>query len=121
VLGGPGEWQDDPSAAIDAAGVVVVQAGESAVADVAARRRPAVVVPAPRPFDEQQATARALAEGPWPCRVEDQFPLTGWAARLTEVAALDGQAWGGWCDGRAAERMAEYLASFSAHRRRSIA
>ena len=121
VLGGPGKWRDDPSAAIDAAAVVVVQAGESAVADVAARRRPAVVVPAPRPFDEQVTTGRALAAGPWPCRVEERFPATGWAARLAEVGALDGQDWAGWCDGGAADRLAEYLASFSSRRHRSIA
>ena len=108
-------------AAIDAAAVVVVQAGESAVADVAARRRPAVVVPAPRPFDEQVTTGRALALGRWPCRVEERFPARGWNARLAAVAALDGQAWAGWCDGGAADRLAEYLTSFSSPRRRRIA
>ncbi len=118
VLGGSGEWCDDPSAAIDAAEVVVVQAGESAVADVAARRRPAVVVPASRPFDEQATTGRALAAGRWPCRVEARFPTSGWNVRLASVAALDGQAWGGWCDGGAADRLAEYLESFSSPRRR---
>ena len=118
VLGGSGEWCDDPSAAIDAAEVVVVQAGESAVADVAARRRPAVVVPASRPFDEQATTGRALAAGRWPCRVEARFPTSGWNERLASVAALDGQAWGGWCDGGAADRLAEYLESYSSPRRR---
>ena len=91
------------------------------MADVAARRRPAVVVPASRPFDEQVTTGRALAAGPWPCRVEERFPASGWTARLAAVAALDGQAWGGWCDGGAADRLAEYLASFSSPRRRRIA
>lgn len=121
VLGGPGEWRDNPSADIDAADVVVVQAGESAIADVAARRRPAVVVPAARPFDEQLATGRALSMGPWPCRVEQHFPMVDWTNRLTEVAALDGHAWSRWCDGHAADRMAELLASFAPPRRRSIA
>jgi hypothetical protein len=121
VRGGSGEWRDDPSLEIDASAVVVIQAGESAVADVAARRRPAVVVPAPRPFDEQRATGRALAAGPWPCHVEESFPVTGWAERLAEVAALDGQAWADWCDGRAADRLAEYLDAFSSRRRRGIA
>ena len=83
--GARGSWRDDPSAAIDAASVVVIQAGESAVADVAARRRPALIVPAPRPFDEQQTTGRALAAAAWPCRVEGRFPATGWAARLAEA------------------------------------
>jgi hypothetical protein len=120
VLGGPGEWLDDPASTIDAADVVVLQAGESAIADVAARRRPAIVVPAPRPFDEQLATSQALAVGPWPCRVEEGFPAAGWAQRLADVAALDGHVWRRWCDGHAADRMAELLASF-ASRRRSIA
>ena len=108
VLGGAGEWCDDPLPLPSTRPtVVVVQAGESAVADVAARRRPAVVVPASRPFDEQTATGRALAAGAWPCRVEERFPASGWSARLAAVAALDGQAWRRWCDGDAADRLAD--------------
>ena len=121
VLGGPGEWRDDPAAAIDAADVVVVQAGESAIADVAARGRPAVVVPAARPFDEQLTTGSVLSAGRWPCRVERHFPVLGWTERLTEVAGLQGRAWRRWCDGHAADRMVEFLASFAPLRRRSIA
>ena len=121
VLGGPGEWWDDPSPAIDAADVVVVQAGESAIADVAARRRPALVVPAARPFDEQLATGRALSTGPWPCRVEPRFPSSGWTDRLSEVAGLDGWTWRLWCDGYAADRMADLVTSFARQPRRRIA
>ncbi len=121
VLGGSGDWVDDPSAALDSAGVVVVQAGESAVADVAARRRPAVLVPTDRPFDEQRATGRALSAPRWPCRVEVDFPATGWSTRLAEVADLDGLDWRPWCDGHAAERVADLLASFRSRRRRRIA
>ena len=121
VLGGPGRWVDDPSTAMAAADVVVMQAGESAVADVAACRRPAVVVPAARPFEEQRATARALREDRWPCRVEARFPSTGWAERLTDVAALDGRAWEPWCDGLAADRLVEVLEGFTDRGRRSIA
>jgi hypothetical protein len=106
VLGGTGEWVDDPTAAVRAAQVVVVQAGESAVADVAACRRPAVVVPAARPFDEQAATAGALARGPWPCRVLPEMRATGWAQTLDDVAALDGRGWASWCDAAAADRFA---------------
>jgi hypothetical protein len=116
-LGGSGEWHDDPAAALSEADVVVVQAGESALADVAARRRPAVVVPAERPFGEQLATARALSNGQWPCVVVPEFPETGWAQLLGEVAALEGDAWRLWCDGHAADRMAEHLDSYAARRR----
>ena len=80
--GGPGEWRDDPAAALSDADVVVIQAGESAVADVAARRRPAVVVPATRPFDEQLATSMALSRGGWPCVVLPAFRERDWANLL---------------------------------------
>jgi hypothetical protein len=43
-----------------AADVVITHAGQSCVADVAAARRPAIVLPQPRPFDEQHATAETL-------------------------------------------------------------
>ena len=62
VLGAPGDrWVADPWPLICAADVVVTHAGQNAIADVAAARRPAVVVPQPRPFDEQATTAGALA------------------------------------------------------------
>ncbi len=108
VLGGSGEWRDDPTAALDDADVVVVQAGESAVADVAASRRPAVVVPAARPFGEQDATATGSPPGrlavPGPAAVPGRV---GWPALLDEVADLDGGAWATWCDGGAADRFAD--------------
>jgi hypothetical protein len=106
---GPGSWSDDPWASICESDVVVTHAGQNAVAEVASARRPAVVVPADRPHDEQQATARVLATGPWPVVVEQSWPEGDWAGRLTTAAALDGQAWHSWIDGRAAERMAHLL------------
>ncbi len=107
VLGGPGgEWVRDPLPVIRDADVVVCQAGQNTIAEVAAARRPAVVVPADRPHDEQLATARTLAAGDWPVLVESEFPVDGWQARLDRAARLDGQAWENWCDGRGAERMA---------------
>lgn len=121
VLGGPGSWCDDPAAALDEADVVVVQAGESAVADVAARRRPAIVVPAPRPFDEQLTTARALDRGDWPCRVLERFPATGWPTLLDETASLDGSRWASWCDGSAAHRFADHVDAIAGQRGRGAA
>jgi hypothetical protein len=118
-LGGPGEWSDDPAAAIAEADVVVTQAGQNAIADVAALRRPAVVVPAARPFDEQLATAMALSRDEWPCEVVPEFPQRGWADRLERVAALDGRRWESWCDGDAANRMTEHIESFVTPRRRA--
>jgi hypothetical protein len=111
VLGGSASWTADPVVPLDDADVVVIQAGQSAVADVAARRRPAVVIPADRPFGEQQATGRVLTSGGWPCRVLHRFPAEGWSHLLDEVGGLDGERWAGWCDGDAPGRFADYLES----------
>jgi hypothetical protein len=109
VLGPGHRWTDDVAGALTSADVVVTQAGENAVAEVAASRRPAVVVPADRPHDEQRTTARVLADGPWPVVVEHEFPLSGWAERLAGARRLDGALWSGWCDGKAAERIVDVL------------
>ena len=104
-----GTWTSDPYAAICDADVVVTHAGQGAIADVAAGRRPAVVIPADRPYGEQRATAEVLAAGGWPVQVEQTFPRSGWRDRLEQVARLDGSAWSGWTDGHAAARVADLL------------
>lgn len=103
---GPGSWVDDPFPVLLGADVVVTHAGQNALAEVAASRTPAIVVPGGRPHDEQRTTASVLASGPWPVEVEQAFPTSGWAERLAAVAAQDGSAWQSWCDGRAAGRFA---------------
>ena len=89
--------------------VVVTQAGENALAEVAACRRPAVVVPAVRPHDEQLTTAGVLVRGDWPVVVERTFPDNRWGQRLAAVQRLDGRGWAAWCDGKAADRIADLL------------
>ncbi|QCW51567.1 glycosyl transferase [Nocardioides dongxiaopingii] len=101
--GTPERWVEDPSAAMRAADVVVTHAGQNAVAEVAAARRPAVVVPQPRPHAEQ-ATAGSVLAGGWPAVVSREWPSD--AADLDRAAGLDGRAWAEWCDGRAVERFA---------------
>ncbi len=110
VLGGPGAWVEDPSPALRDADVVVTHAGEGALADVAAQRRPAVVVPDERPFAEQETTAALLAQGDWPAVVLPRVPDDGWPEVLRRAASLDGGGWARWCDGRAAERFAQVVA-----------
>lgn len=113
--GRPGRWVEDPWPAVRDADVVVCHAGQNAVAEVAAARRPAVLLPQARPYDEQLVTAAALADGRWPALVEHDFPAVDWPARLAEAASLDGSRWSGWCDGRAAERFAALVAAEPAH------
>ncbi|MDQ6641618.1 MAG: glycosyl transferase [Actinomycetota bacterium] len=110
VLGGPGGWDTDPWPALVSATVVVTHAGQNALAEVAAARRPAVVVPQRRPHNEQDTTADVLAASAhWPVEVlrRDQEP--DWPALLDRVAGLDGARWSRWCDGRAAERAARVI------------
>ena len=100
-----GAWVRDPRRALEEADVVVTNAVQGAIAEVAAARRPAVVIPQARPFDEQVTTAQVLAAD-WPALVENAFPSTGWRQRLQGAAGLDGRRWERWCDGNAPERFA---------------
>lgn len=104
-----GTWVDDPRTTIADADVVVTHAGQNAIAEVAALRRPAVVVPQRRPHDEQRTTAEVLRSGGWPVVVEEHWPEDGWAARLEAACRLDGRDWSRWCDGRAAERFRQVV------------
>ncbi len=105
-----GTWRADPAAVLAEADVVVLHPGQNSLAEVAALRVPAVVVPAPRPFQEQHVTAAALAQG-WPAVVVDSVPDLGWRDLLHEALLLDGGGWADWCDGQAPARMAEVVQS----------
>ncbi len=103
-------WRPDTRTLLHGADVVVTHTGQNAVAEVAAARRPAVLVPQRRPHDEQAATARVLAAGGWPAVVEPTLPADGWAERLERCAALDATTWARWGDGGAADRFADVVA-----------
>ncbi len=110
VLGPPGDrWVPDPWPLLRAADVVVTHAGQNAIAEVAAARRPAVVVAQARPHDEQLATADALRRAglavvppAWPAARD-------WPRLLAEAASRDGERWAGWNDGSGAARAAAVL------------
>jgi len=77
VFGVGGRWVEDPWPALSTADVIITHAGLNAVAEVAATRRPAIVIAQPRPHDEQLATAAALGRaglaitlGRWPAAAE---------------------------------------------------
>ena len=111
VLGAGAAWVDDPWETLCAADVVVTHGGQNAIAEVAAARRPAVVVPQPRPFREQDAMASVLAtDGRFPVTVCPELPTTGWGDVLDKTALLDGRAWSHWNDGGGARRVARVIA-----------
>ncbi|MEV5580533.1 glycosyltransferase [Streptomyces parvus] len=111
TLGGPdGRWSADPWPALCAADVVVTHAGQNALAECAAARRPAVVVPQDRPFGEQAATGRALTRGRLAV-VTARWPQAhDWAALLEQAHALGGNRWSQWVPGDGAARAARALA-----------
>lgn len=77
---------EDPSDHLASATVVVGNAGLGSVADVIRAGRPLVVVPEPRPFGEQAATAAALRGR---AVVLDDLPGPGgWAAAVTAARSL---------------------------------
>ncbi|OZC99366.1 hypothetical protein CH275_23065 [Rhodococcus sp. 06-235-1A] len=88
-----GDWIDDVWPVLCSAALVVTHAGQNAVADVAASGAPAVVVPQTRPFDEQSATGRALADGAI-ADVLDAWPsVARWHGAADRALALGGDRW----------------------------
>ncbi len=86
-------WVDDPWPILCAADVVVTHAGQNAIADVALTGAAVIVIPQRRPFDEQFATAAALAGAGLTVAV-DRWPTPDvWAGLLTETLALDRSGW----------------------------
>lgn len=114
--GGGAQWVgrvDDPWPLLGAAQVVVAACGSGSVADVAAARRPAVLLPQDRPFDEQRAFATHL-DGEAPVVVAERWPAPGeWAGLLERTAGLDVGRWDALHDGCGAERYADLLAGLA--------
>ncbi len=115
VLGGPGEWTSDPWPVLSAADVVVTHAGQNALAEVAAARRPAVVVASQRPFAEQHRTAAALEEAGIAVGLPEWPTADRWPGLLSAAATRGGAGWSRWSSGDAAVRAARVVAEV-AHR-----
>lgn len=106
-VGGPGLSPDRVWPTLCASDVVVTHGGQNALAEVAAARRPAVVLPQPRPHEEQRHLGTALVRAGlarshqgWPDDAE-------WPGLLEAARRDDPQRWSRWSDGRGAARMAE--------------
>jgi hypothetical protein len=110
MLGPPGtRWVEDPWPLLCDADVIVTHAGQNAVADVAAAKRPAVVIAQPRPHDEQLATARVLHEAQLSV-VRSSWPAPeDWSTVLAAAVRLGGSGWERWSTGAGAERAAAVL------------
>lgn len=104
---GVSEWVDDPWSLLCEADVIVSHAGQGAVADIAAAARATVLVPSVRPFDEQHATATALAEAGLAVAVEKLPSPADWPSLIERARHLDTDRWQHWgVDGAAARAAA---------------
>jgi hypothetical protein len=103
------DWADDPWPQICGADIVVTHAGQGAIADVAAAQRPAVVVPQPRPFDEQHATARVLHHHRLAVVTRHWPDAHAWPALLTQALTGDPPKWQRWDVRGAAARAASAI------------
>lgn len=116
-------WVEDPWAWLCAADLVVTHAGHNAVMEAAAARRPLLVIPQDRPFDEQGHKARALREH-GVCLVAEEWPAAAeWPRLVAQAAEMDLQPLAALVDGRGAARAATALARLAAKAagRRTIA
>lgn len=109
-----GTWVGDPSRLLSSATAVISHAGQNAIAEIAAVRRPALLIPQDRPFDEQQTMAAALCAANLPVQVAQSWPAQSvWPSLLARLARLDGTAWNRWNDGEGAVRAAAVLDEFT--------
>ena len=109
VLSAEGHWAGDPWHVLASADVVVTNAGQSALGDLSALRKPAVVVPDYRPHAEQEIACRVLEAGPWPVVVRATAADALSLEAIEGARKLDGDLWSAWCDGLGARRMAEIV------------
>lgn len=103
-------WVDDPWPYLCASDVVVAAAGQNSVADIAAAGARAIIIPRPRPFGEQEATARVLSDAGLalvPCGADDDPPAPeDWPALLDRAPNAD---WSTWQTDGAADRAAAVI------------
>lgn len=103
-------WVDDPWPYLCASDVVVAAAGQNSVADIAAAGARAIIIPRPRPFGEQEATARVLSDAGLalvPCGADEDPPAPeDWPALLDRAPNAD---WSTWQTDGAADRAAAVI------------
>ncbi|MEP7178030.1 MAG: glycosyltransferase, partial [Pseudonocardiales bacterium] len=98
---GPGAWCEDPWPVLCEADVVVTHAGLGAIADVAEARRPAVIVPQSRPYQEQMRTAEALGAQGLAVSIPGWPEASDWPGLLDAAQRRGGRGWARWTVGGA--------------------
>ncbi|HKV19293.1 MAG TPA: glycosyltransferase [Mycobacterium sp.] len=111
AAGGVAAWIDDLWPTLVAADLVVSHAGQNAIADIALCGKAAIVIPQHRPFGEQHATARALAETGMAVVTEAWPALRDWPDLASKAASLDSRRWKAMNVHGAAARAAAVIAA----------
>jgi hypothetical protein len=109
VRAGAPDSSDDVWPDLLRADVVVVHGGQNAVSEVAAARRPAVVVAQPRPHQEQLHRVRTLREAGLCVGLDAWPPASAWPALLDDAVEVGGEGWERWSPGDAAEHAARAI------------
>jgi hypothetical protein len=110
ILGIPGyQWQAETWPMLRDADVVVTHAGQNAIAEVAAARRPAVVLPQERPHGEQLATALSLHKADLATVLMAWPEASEWLPILEATMRRDGSRWCEWSPGDGAARAAALI------------
>jgi hypothetical protein len=104
----------DVWALLHRSGVVVATAGANVIAEVAAARRPLVLLPQDRPFGEQSAHADALARAGLVDVLRAWPPPAAWPAVLAAAERRDPARWSLHHDGHGAERLADAVREVAA-------
>ena len=106
---GGAHWVDDIARTLSSAAVVVMHAGQNAVADVAAAGVPAVVVPSARPHREQEHLAAELGQLGLAVAVPAGVGVDVPWGRLVSDARRAPSRWWMWRTAGAVERAAELV------------
>ncbi|MGE2729601.1 glycosyltransferase [Mycolicibacterium vaccae] len=114
IGGSSGTWVDDPWPQLCDADVVISHAGQNSIADIAAARRPAVIIPQQRPFGEQHCTAAVLERSGLAVTSSGWPTLDAWPQLLTRAQAADPGRWRRWQVDGAAARAAEAIEATAA-------
>lgn len=103
--------QDEIWSALGRADLVVAHGGQNSLAEIGAARVPAVLVAAPRPFDEQAHTVRALDRAGIAVGLMEWPDADRWPALVERAQDLGGDGWRRWTSGDGAQRAAAALVS----------
>ncbi|MEO7753609.1 MAG: hypothetical protein ABIS35_09370 [Terracoccus sp.] len=94
---------------LQSARVVVGHAGQNVLSEIAAARRPAVIIAQERPHDEQRHTVRALTATGLGHGLEHWPEADAWPELLAGAAPATGADWARWSDRTGADRCAARL------------